>query len=73
MTAPAPLADRAMRARRASTCHLCGRPVLVGQRICRVAVNGRPRWPHTACLVAAQQAGRPVEDVNLPPFSPDAA
>ena len=73
MTAPA-LADRSMRARRTTTCHLCGRPVLVGQRIVRVtAPGGGRKWPHAACLVQAQRGGRPVETVNLPPDPPDAA
>ncbi len=77
MTAPAPLADRSMRARRSSWCHLCHQRVTAGQLICRVTVHGQPKWPHAGCLVqaqqAARQAARPVEDVNLPPDGPDAA
>ena len=73
MTAPTPLADRSMRARRTSWCHLCHGRVTAGQRIARVTVDGRPKWPHVACLVADQRAGRPVETVNLPPWGGDAA
>ena len=71
MAAP-PLAGRVMRARHGSRCHLCRGPVLVGQRIARVAEDGRSRWPHLVCLVAAQRAaapvvnGRPVETIRLP-------
>ncbi len=43
------VADRSMRARRASVCPLCGGPVMVTMRIVRLITTRE--WVHMACAL----------------------
>lgn len=58
-------ADRSMRARKRSVCHLCWSLINVSQRIVRVRDDdGRPLWVHVSCCVPVRRVtlnGRPVE------------
>ena len=71
-TAGGGVADRVMKARRRSRCHVCAGMIEQGQQIARIRdpASGRSRWIHLSCALGPARpgmlryAGRDIETIR---------